>query len=286
MIDAVPLLREPSDRFIWRWLSSTVSRLLDCLRIIPLAFRIVLDADLPELRDSTSKARMSHDMLQAIRDAAPAVLPSLLLCDFGDMKTEVERLAVAGARVLHLDVMDGHFVPNFTYGMPIVEGLRRHTDMPLDVHLMISDPLKYAEPMVKAGADMLTFHIEAVDDSAAVVKAFRKLGVAVGVALNPDTPLEALDPCIKDVDMALVMSVNAGFGGQSFNPVALEKLKTLRANHPDLLLEIDGGINLDTIGSARAAGCDLFVVGSGLFKHDDYGVAMTGLNTAIAEAKS
>ena len=229
---------------------------------------------------------MSTDMLQAIHDAAPAVLPSLLLCDFGDMKTEVERLAAAGARVLHLDVMDGHFVPNFTYGMPIVEGLRRHTDMPLDVHLMISDPLKYAEPMVKAGADMLTFHIEAVDDSAAVVKAFRKLGVAVGVALNPDTPIEALDPCIKDVDMALVMSVNAGFGGQSFNPIALEKLKTLRANHPDLWLEIDGGINLETIGSARAAGCDLFVVGSGIFKHDDYGAAMNGLNAAITEATS
>ena len=119
-----------------------------------------------------------------------------------------------------------------------------------------------------------------------MVKAFRKLGVAVGVALNPDTPIEALDPCIKDVDMALVMSVNAGFGGQSFNPIALEKLKTLRANHPDLLLEIDGGINLETIGSARAAGCDLFVVGSGIFKHDDYGAAMNGLNAAITEATS
>ena len=219
-------------------------------------------------------------------DRSIKIAPSILAADFANFGAECAAVEGQGADWIHVDVMDGHFVPNFTYGMPIVEGLRRHTDMPLDVHLMISDPLKYAEPMVKAGADMLTFHIEAVDDSAAVVKAFRKLGVAVGVALNPDTPIEALDPCIKDVDMALVMSVNAGFGGQSFNPIALEKLKTLRANHPDLLLEIDGGINLETIGSARAAGCDLFVVGSGIFKHDDYGAAMNGLNAAITEATS
>lgn len=224
---------------------------------------------------------MSRSKLDEIRDAAPAVLPSLLLCDFGDLKTEIARLKKAGAKVLHLDVMDGNFVPNLTYGMPIVEGLRRHTDMPLDVHLMINDPLKYAGPMVDAGADLLTFHVEAVDDAAEVAAKIRELGVGVGVALNPDTPLSALDACIDDVDMVLVMSVNAGFGGQSFQPTALDKLRELRAKHPDLLLQIDGGINGDTIGSAREAGCDLFVVGSAIFRKDDYAAAMSELAGAF-----
>lgn len=227
---------------------------------------------------------MTRAKLDAIRDAAPAVLPSMLICDFGDLRSEVAKLADAGTRVLHLDVMDGHFVPNLTYGMPIIEGLRRHTDLPLDVHLMISDPLKYARPMVDAGADILTFHVEAVEDAVYTAREIKKLGVGVGVALNPDTPIRDLDPCLEDVDMVLVMSVNAGFGGQSFNPVALDKLKLLRESHPDLLLEIDGGINNETIGQARAAGCDLFVVGSGIFRADDYGDAISQLDGAIAAA--
>ena len=227
---------------------------------------------------------MSKDKLQIIRDAAPSVLPSLLLCDFGDLNSELQRLDAAGTQVLHLDVMDGHFVPNMTYGMPIVEGLLRHTDMPLDVHLMISNPLQYAQAFVDAGADMLTFHVEAVDDAAAAAKKIRDMGVAVGVALNPDTPLSSVSDCLDHVDMALAMSVNAGFGGQKFNPIALEKLSAIRSSHPELLLQIDGGINLDTIGSARAAGCDLFVVGSAIFRQEDYGVAIQNLNAAIAAA--
>ena len=224
---------------------------------------------------------MATAAVQAIRDAAPAVLPSLLLCDFGDLKSEVAKLAAAGARVLHLDVMDGHFVPNLTYGMPIVEGLRRHTDLPLDVHLMISDPLAYAQPMVEAGADMLTFHVEAVPDPVETAGKLRELGIGVGIALNPDTPLAALGETLSLVDLALVMSVEAGFGGQSFNPVALEKLRTLRQEYPDLLLEIDGGIDVNTIGPARHAGSDLFVVGSAIFGKDDYSRAMTDLNRGI-----
>lgn len=225
---------------------------------------------------------MATAALDAIREAAPAVLPSLLLCDFGDLKHEVETLAAAGARVLHLDVMDGQFVPNLTYGMPIVEGLRRHTDMPLDVHLMISDPLAYAKPMVDAGADLLTFHVEAVRDPAETAQQIRELGVGVGIALNPETPLGSLGDALTHADMALVMSVEAGFGGQSFNPIALEKLRTLRAEFPELLLEIDGGIDSNTIGDARAAGCDLFVVGSAIFRTDDYSQAIADLNAAIA----
>ncbi len=225
---------------------------------------------------------MSQDKLELIRNAGPSVLPSLLLCDFGDLKTELARLEDAGTQVLHLDVMDGHFVPNLTYGMPIVEGIRRHSDLPMDVHLMISDPLRYAQPMVDAGADLLTFHVEAVEDAGEVAREIRSMGAAVGVALNPDTELTALDGCLDDVDMVLVMSVNAGFGGQAFNPVALAKLAALKQSHPDLLLEIDGGINLKTIGAARAAGCDLFVVGSAIFQQDDYAAAIATLDAEIA----
>ncbi|MEM1067861.1 MAG: ribulose-phosphate 3-epimerase [Planctomycetota bacterium] len=227
---------------------------------------------------------MAKASLQAIRDAAPAVLPSLLLTDFGDLKGELARLDQAGAKVLHLDVMDGHFVPNLTYGMPIVSGLRRHTDLPLDVHLMISDPLAFAQPMVDAGADLLTFHVEAVQDPKATAEEIASMDVGVGIALNPETPLGSLIDCLPFVDMVLVMSVEAGFGGQSFNPIALEKIRTLRKEYPDLLLQIDGGIDPETIGPARQAGCDLFVVGSAIFRKDDYGQAFDALNAAIAAA--
>jgi ribulose-phosphate 3-epimerase len=227
---------------------------------------------------------MAKAALQTIRQAAPAVLPSLLMTDFGDLKGELARLEHAGARVLHLDVMDGHFVPNLTYGMPIVEGLRRHTEMPLDVHLMISDPLAYAKPMVQAGADLLTFHVEAVRDPRATAEEIAQLGVGVGVALNPETPLASVADCLSVVDMVLVMSVEAGFGGQSFNPIALDKLRALREEYPELLLQIDGGIDPETIGPARQAGCDLFVVGSAIFRKDDYGQAFHDLNAAIEAA--
>lgn len=226
---------------------------------------------------------MANPQLEVIRNAKPAILPSLLLCDFGDLKTEVSRLAEAGIEALHLDVMDGHFVPNLTYGMPIIEGLRRHTSMPLDVHLMISDPLEYAKPMVDAGADLLTFHIEAVPsrDAAETAQRIRELGVGVGVALNPETPLSTLASCLPVVDMVLVMSVEAGFGGQTFNPIALEKLTTLREQYPDLLLQVDGGIGLETIGSSRQAGSDLFVVGSAIFGQQDYGNAIEELSRCM-----
>lgn len=199
------------------------------------------------------------------------------MCDFGDLRGEVEKLAQAGARVLHLDVMDGHFVPNLTYGMPIVAGLRRHTDMPLDVHLMISDPLAYARQFVDAGADMVTFHVEAVQDPIEVAGQIGDMGVGVGIALNPDTPVELVMEAAALCDMVLVMSVKAGFGGQAFNPVALEKLQQLRLKYPSLLLQIDGGIHGKTIGQAHRAGCDLFVVGSAIFGQSDYGRAINEL---------
>lgn len=225
---------------------------------------------------------MSLTAIERIRQSAPAILPSLLMCDFGDLRSEIGKLDAAGIEVLHLDVMDGHFVPNLTYGMPIVEGLRRHTQMPLDVHLMISDPLKYAKAFVDAGADLLTFHVEAVEDAASVAKQIAAMGVAVGIAINPSTSMERLESCLSYCDLALVMSVEAGFGGQAFNPIALERLRFLRDHYPELLLEIDGGINGETIGSARAAGCDLFVVGSAIFRQSDYGKAIVDLTTSMS----
>jgi len=224
---------------------------------------------------------MSTDALAKIRNAAPAILPSLLMCDFGNLLGELDRLQQAGVEVLHLDVMDGHFVPNLTYGMPIVEGIRRHTDLPLDVHLMISDPLRYAARFVDAGADLLTFHVEAVSDPIEVATRIAELGVAVGIAANPETPVELLLELAPHCDLALVMSVNAGFGGQTFNPIALDKLRSLRERFPDLLLQIDGGISLQTIGLASQAGCDLFVVGSAIFGQPDYASAIRDLRDQL-----
>lgn len=224
---------------------------------------------------------MPKNPIESMRAAAPAILPSLLQCDFADLRTEIRRLEDAGAQVLHLDVMDGHFVPNLTYGMPIVEACRKITTLPLDVHVMISDPLKYAGAFADAGADVLTFHVEAVDNPRDVITAIRGFGIGAGIALNPSTPLGTIEPYVGECDLALVMSVEAGFGGQSFDAVALEKLRALRASHPNLLLEVDGGVNLETIRACREAGADLFVVGSGIFRHTDYRQAIEGLMEAM-----
>ena len=194
----------------------------------------------------------------------------MLLCDFGNLQREVERLEAAQVRGLHLDVMDGHFVPNFTYGLPIVESIRRMTNLPLDVHLMIERPERYLEQFAIAGADILTVHAEAVDDLPATLAEIRKHDVLAGVAINPDTPLDAVLPVLDDCDLVLAMSVQPGFGGQKFNRLALDKLRSLR-NRTDgrVLLEIDGGVNAETIGSCTHAGADLLVVGSAIFRSDD-----------------
>ena len=221
-----------------------------------------------------------------LRHHGPQILPSLLRCDFGDLRGEVARLAAAGTRGLHLDVMDGHFVPNLTYGMPIVEGLANHTDMPLDVHLMITDPVTFAEPMVRAGASMLTFHVEAAENADAVrrtVEHYRSLGVGVGIAVNPDTSLDGVRSVIDDVDMVLIMSVQAGFGGQSFRDNAVQRIAQIRRWRSDVLIEVDGGIDPQTIGRCRDAGCDWFVVGSAIFGQTDYAAAIAELETKITD---
>ena len=213
----------------------------------------------------------------------PVILPSLLLCDFGRLADEIALLEEAGVEALHLDVMDGHFVPNLTYGMPIVEAVRRHSSLPLDVHLMIAEPQRYVEDFCRAGADGVTVHVEACDRPGDVLKQIRSQGAAAGIALNPATPLEALDGCLDLCDLVLVMSVDAGFGGQAFNPVALEKLARLRRQAPDgPLWEVDGGVNESTIGPCAAAGARLLVVGSAIFRHDAYGPALSELRQRAA----
>ena len=216
--------------------------------------------------------------IAAMRGVRPSILPSLLLCDFANLEKEVRLLEEAGVDCLHLDVMDGNFVPNISYGMPIVSAIRKVTDLTLDVHLMIRDPNTYASQFVDAGADLITFHIEALPQPSDLLAKIRSQGVAAGLAINPSTEMSHLLPWVSECDLVLVMSVEAGFGGQAFNPIALERLSELRkANGPDLLLEVDGGVNLKTVGQCTASGADLLVVGSAIFREADYCQAMTRL---------
>jgi len=214
-----------------------------------------------------------------LRLEAPIVAPSLLLCDFGHLSDEVHRLEAAGVKALHLDVMDGHFVSNMTYGLPIVEAVRRVSQLPIEAHLMISDPGRYSGQFFAAGADAITFHVEAIADPRPLLDELHALGAAAGLAYNPDTPVSAIRDYVNHCDMILTMSVAPGYGGQAFRPEALENLRQLRAMAgPEVLLEIDGGVNAETIGECAAAGAQLFVVGSAIFKTSDYKQAVETLS--------
>ncbi len=229
-----------------------------------------------------SEPRSRTQTIETLRGARPTILPSLLLCDFANLEREVRLLEEAGVDCLHLDVMDGHFVPNLTYGMPIVDAVRKVTQLPLDVHLMISDPTKYAEQFADAGADSITFHIEALNTPKPLLEKLKSRGVAAGLAINPSSDFNLLLPFVPDCDLVLVMSVEAGFGGQAFNPIALERLSELRRSFgPGLLLEVDGGVNEKTVGQCTANGADLLVVGSALFRQADYCQAMTRLRRVM-----
>jgi ribulose-phosphate 3-epimerase len=224
------------------------------------------------------------DHLAELRHAVPLVGPSLLASDFANLETEIRRVEDAGARLLHVDVMDGHFVPNISLGIPVLEAVRRVTELPLDVHLMISNPAEYIGPFRRAGADLLTIHVEATDDPRGLLDEIRSLGAGAGITLNPPTPVAEVEPYVDACDLVLVMGVMAGFGGQSFQPSALEKLRRLRAVAPDdVLLSIDGGVNRDTIAACAEAGADLFVAGSAVFLSDDYRQSISEL-TSLARA--
>lgn len=216
-------------------------------------------------------------------DAAPRplILPSLLGCDFARVGEELDALARAGAYAVHLDVMDGHFVPNLSYGAPVIADWRKRTDFPFDAHLMISEPARYVDDFLKAGCDRILFHVEVVPEPAELARKIRAAGCRAGLVLNPPTSVEAVLPHLGEVDAVLVMSVMPGFGGQHFQPEVLAKVRAIRAARPGLTVLIDGGIKPSTAAEATAAGVTELVVGSAIFRPDgDYGSALREVESA------
>jgi ribulose-phosphate 3-epimerase len=209
------------------------------------------------------------------------IAPSILSADFARLGQEIEAIAVGGADYVHVDVMDGHFVPNITIGPLVVEAARRVTDLPLDVHLMIDNPDCYIPEFARAGADIITVHSEAVHHLHRTVQLIRSLGKKAGVSINPATPVSALEVILDDLDLVLVMSVNPGFGGQSFIPACLQKIEALRRmidrRGLTVELEVDGGVKLDNIRTIAAAGAEVFVAGSAVFGTPDYRATITAL---------
>jgi ribulose-phosphate 3-epimerase len=212
------------------------------------------------------------------------IAPSILSADFARLGEQIKTVEQAGASLLHVDVMDGRFVPNITVGLPVVKAISRATRLPIDAHLMIVEPGRYAESFVKAGAQMVSIHIEADPHAHRTLSAIRAAGAQAGIAFNPATPLSALEEAIKFADYALLMSVNPGFGGQEFIPESLDKVRRLRKMIDErglrTRIEIDGGIDTDNIADITGAGAEIIVAGSAIFGAGDPGVAVRKLREA------
>jgi ribulose-phosphate 3-epimerase len=215
------------------------------------------------------------------------IAPSILSADFSRLGAEIEAVARGGAAILHFDVMDGHFVPNLTVGLPVLKSLARATDLPIDAHLMISEPGRYAEQFVEAGAKMVSVHVEADAHLHRTLASIKRAGAQAGVVINPATPIESLTEALQFADYVLVMSVNPGFGGQKFIPTSVDKVRRLRRMIDERQLatriEIDGGIDLENIASVVAAGAEIIVAGSAVFGADNPEAAVRGLREATVQ---
>jgi len=213
--------------------------------------------------------------------------PSILSADFACLGEQIDEVARAGADYIHVDVMDGHFVPNITVGAPVVASIRRVTSLPLDVHLMIEHPERYISEFINAGADIITVHVEASPHIHSTIRLIKELGAKAGVSLNPPTPLSAVDEFIHHVDLILIMSVNPGFGGQSFIPETLPRIANMRKildnRKPGVEIEVDGGINAENAPAIVEAGADVLVAGNSVFRAEE-GIsgAMQRLREAVA----
>jgi ribulose-phosphate 3-epimerase len=216
------------------------------------------------------------------------IAPSILSADFGHLAAEIQAVEEAGADVIHVDVMDGHFVPNITIGPPVVAGIRPTTDLPLDVHLMIANPDQYLENFADAGADWITVHVETCPHLHRTIGRIKELGKKAGAVLNPATSLSTLDFILDDLDLVMLMSVNPGFGGQSFIPSSLDKIRQLKSmieeRNLNVGIEVDGGVGPATIAEVAAAGANIFVAGSAVYGEDDYGRIIGELRAKASSA--
>lgn len=215
------------------------------------------------------------------------VVPSVLSADFARLGDEIAEITAAGVRMVHLDVMDGHFVPNITIGPPVIAKLRKESELVFDAHLMISEPARYAERFVEAGADHITFHIEVADDPRELIDTLHGLGCSAGICLNPETPVEAIASVAPLCDMVLVMTVHPGFGGQEFMPEAARKIARVREIvGPDIRIEVDGGIDPHTTPTVVSYGADTLVAGNAIFSKTDRIAAINAVREAAQKKNS